>query len=71
MTDPVENVKEILSTFSRSWSNPMSKVIWLYCWKVAASLKVEQTRGCQSHQGNSTGFNVVTVMLETGLGEEA
>lgn len=28
-------------------------------------------RECQSHQGRSTGFNVVTVILETGLGEEA
>jgi len=44
MTDPVENVKETFSMFSKSWSNPISKVIWLYRWKVAASLKMKKTR---------------------------
>lgn len=44
MTDPVENVTEILVMFSKSWLNPTSKLMWLYCWKAAASLKIKETR---------------------------
>lgn len=33
--------------------------------------KADENSVSESHQTNSTGFNVVTVILETGLGEEA
>lgn len=69
MTDPVENVTEILFTFSKSWLNPTSKLRWLYCWKAAASLEIKQTSVRQS-PGEQRSFNAVSVILGTVLGEE-